>query len=230
MTSSSASDVGPSLVSARPMASMAEICRARRRMPALAARACATARSRVEIVLRVPTARTTDVAASAMPRWTRPSRIAGVANEGIRYIASAALTSTPPTTRTWRVPIAAAMTTIGSASVANGSVAGFPVPTLIQITAMSANSRRAVSSVGDRRARARDARAHWTPRYTSDGMTTAIALPRDASSMTRAARTTATASRTCGSLASRLRTRRDAVAAVSNGSPTDCGPRKDHRR
>jgi hypothetical protein len=112
-------------------------------------------------------------------------------------------------TSTWRVPIAAAMTTIGSVSEARGRVAGLPVPTLIQMTATSANSKRAVSSVGDRRARGLRPSAHWTTRYTTDGMTTRMGLPRDASSITSAARTTATASRTCGSPASRFRARRD---------------------
>ena len=72
MTSSRAACVGPFAVSARPTASTAAIWLARRRWPADAARAWAMARSREATVRRAPMASTIIVTARATPRWRTP--------------------------------------------------------------------------------------------------------------------------------------------------------------
>ena len=159
MTSSRAACVGPFAVSARPTASTAAIWVARRRCPADAARAWATARSSEAMVRRVPMASTIIVTASATPRCRTP----GSDRPGARRRDAAyrnADMAAAPRTMAWRVPKTAASATIRRYRHDSGMAARSSLRRLIQKTTPSAMSNRTVSSAADRPAGPRSGEHH----------------------------------------------------------------------
>jgi hypothetical protein len=163
------------------------------------------------------------------PTWCRerdaaldePSRIAASRTRGSGTSPAPLLDHTPPTTRTWRLPIAAAMTTIGSARRRQRHRRRFRSYASMPDHWRKREQQGArVSSVGRPVERARAMRVRIGRRGTrGDGMTTAIgvatAMPLDDGGAARRQRPPSD----CGSLASRPQDRATRYEAFRTDHP-----------